>query len=255
VTDLTANEAEPGALEAGRQVATQLERSLGDALVAVYLHGSAVLGGFRWDRSDLDVLAVSRRALNDAEVAAIGGGLPALTYPANGLEFSLMTAEEARLTAPPSPRFQIHVTTRARDRVTKVVDGRRRGADPDLLLHIVACRERGVALLGPPPKQVFPEVSHALVLAAMEREIDWAVSHGPPPEYTVLTACRTWRYASEGVIGSKVEAGEWTLIRLGAEPVVTAALKRQRGGEAELTRTAVLDFVERMHSRLRGLPS
>jgi len=76
VTDLTANEAEPRALEAGRHVATQLGRSLGSALVAAYLYGSALLGGFRWDRSDLDVLAVSRRALNDAEVTAIGGGLP-----------------------------------------------------------------------------------------------------------------------------------------------------------------------------------
>ena len=252
MTNLTANEPEPRALEAGRHVATQLERSLGNALVAAYLHGSAVLGGFRWDRSDLDVLAVSGRALNDAEVAAIGGGLPALTYPANGLEFSLLTAEEARLTPPSSPRFQIHVTTRGWDRVTKVVDGRRRGGDPDLLLHIVACRERGVALIGPPPRQVFPEVSHAIVLAAMEREIDWAVSHEPPLEYTVLTACRAWRYACEGVIGSKVEAGEWALIKLGDEPVVTAALKRQRGGEAELTRTAVLDFAGRMHSRLGG---
>ncbi len=46
--------------------------------MAVYLHGSAVLGGFRWDRSDFDVLAVLEGSLSDAEVEGIVAGLAGL---------------------------------------------------------------------------------------------------------------------------------------------------------------------------------
>jgi predicted nucleotidyltransferase len=58
-----AEDARKAAREAGRA----LMNALGEDLVAVYLHGSAVLGGFRWDRSDLDILALTRAALSDRQ--------------------------------------------------------------------------------------------------------------------------------------------------------------------------------------------
>ena len=46
----------------------------------------------------------------------------------------------------------------------------------------------------------------------------------------VLTACRVWRFATDGVYCSKARAGRWALARDSTLTAVTAAL-RQRAGE------------------------
>ena len=61
------------AVACASSVASGLRVALRDDLLAVYLHGSAVLGGFRWDRSDLDVLVLTGRPLTDAQTLAAAG--------------------------------------------------------------------------------------------------------------------------------------------------------------------------------------
>lgn len=70
----TEHRPDEGALACASAVASRLKRALPDDLLAVYLHGSAVLGGFRWDRSDLDLLVLTGHPLTDAHTRA----LPAL---------------------------------------------------------------------------------------------------------------------------------------------------------------------------------
>ncbi|MGZ8515242.1 MAG: hypothetical protein ACXWXA_09400, partial [Candidatus Limnocylindrales bacterium] len=156
---------------AARAVARALRDALGEDLVAVYLHGSAVLGGFRWDRSDLDILALSRGALSDSQLRRIADGLALLSYPANGLEFSLMTAGEAAAPQLPAPRFQLHVTSDGWAHVGKVVDGRAREGDRDLVLDLTVCREYGLAVVGPPPMAALGVVPEETVLSVMRDEI------------------------------------------------------------------------------------
>jgi thioesterase domain-containing protein len=45
----------------------------------------------------------------------------------------------------------------------------------------------------------------------------------------VLTACRVWRFAVEGVHCSKTEAAHWALLQEPALPAVEAALRRRLG--------------------------
>ena len=52
-----------------------LKARLGDGLVGAYLHGSAVLGGWREDRSDVDVLAVCAAAVDDPGLEELVQGL------------------------------------------------------------------------------------------------------------------------------------------------------------------------------------
>ena len=58
---------------------------LADALVGVYPHGSLMLGGWRPDRSDIDVLVVVDRSLTSTQKSAVGGGVvrggPAVPWP------------------------------------------------------------------------------------------------------------------------------------------------------------------------------
>jgi predicted nucleotidyltransferase len=54
------------------RLAGDLDALLGDALTAAYLHGSAALGGWLGDRSDVDILFVvaDERAARDGVLSA-----------------------------------------------------------------------------------------------------------------------------------------------------------------------------------------
>ena len=231
------------AVEAAQEVTRALAGALGEDLLAVYLHGSGVLGGFRWDRSDLDILAVSRTLLSDPQFDGAVRALAPLRYPANGLEFSLMTVLEAARPDLPAPRFQLHQTTDGRDRAGRVVDGRARAGDPDLVLHLAVCREHGVAIVGPPPLVLLARVPNEVILAAMRDEIRWAREHAPL-EYLVLTSARAWLFFETHRTASKLEAGRWASERYERREVIEAALARQRGAEAEIPRGAADRLVE-----------
>jgi streptomycin 3"-adenylyltransferase len=235
-----------GALACASAVASRLQSALPDDLVAVYLHGSVILGGFRWDRSDLDVLVLIGRPLTDAQTLALPALLASVVYPSNGLELSVLTAAEAARPTFPEPRFQLHVATEGWDRRMKAVDGRARGGDRDLVLHLAVCRAAGLAVVGPPPTSTLAVVPVDEIRAAAIDEIRWAMEHDPPPEYVVLTAARAWRYVETGQIVSKTEAGRWAERRMPDTPVVAAALVRQQGGAVEIPRPAARSFAGRV---------
>jgi hypothetical protein len=222
---------------AARAVSRALRNALGNDLHAVYLHGSAVLGGFRWDRSDLDILALSRGAVSNEQVRRVVDALARLSYPANGLEFTLMTAQESAAPPAAAPRFQLHITTPGSGHPGRVVDGRTGAGDPDLVLHLAVGRQRGVTVFGPPPSVTLAAIRSEAVLAAMRDEIGWARANASL-EYFVLTCARAWLFAETRQIASKVEAGEWAAQRYPDPPVIAAALSRQRGADAVISRDA-----------------
>ena len=135
------------------RIAVALRDTLPSVLVGVYLHGSAALGDWIPRRSDLDILAVSSRGLSDPEVQSLVTSLLAPPSPpdAPALEFSLVTLDAVRAQLP-APPFELHLTNGI---AAKVVDGRAHPGDPDLVLHFEVCRTRGLALVGPPPDEVF----------------------------------------------------------------------------------------------------
>jgi streptomycin 3"-adenylyltransferase len=198
---------------------------LGEALVGVYPHGSLVLGGWRADRSDIDVLVVVDRILLPLEQSRLADAWTedALPCPGVGLELSVVTKETA---GSPSarPPFELHVTTAPQDR--KVVDGHGHPGELDLVLHFAVCRS-----LGHP---VFAHVPHRLVMAQLADELTWAVEHNPS-EYAVLNACRAWRYAVDRSLVSKVDGGRWAAERLDGPELglVRAALAAQTGAAAD----------------------
>jgi hypothetical protein len=216
-------------------VAAGLGRVLGPALVGVYLHGSAALGGWSAERSDVDLLGVVARPLERRAKRVISARLnhPSLTCPAPaGLELSLVTATVAA-DPPRRPPFELHLSTGPSPQTHL---GGPAAADPDLLLHFAVCRRAGVAVTGPDPVEVFAEPPRAWLLERAAAELRWAVRHGSFA-YRVLTACRAWRYLEDDVLGAKVESGRWARVRLadpsgpedppGAAALVDAAVAAQ----------------------------
>jgi len=158
-------------LSYARRVARLLRAARAD-LVGVYLHGSAVLGGFDPDRSDVDLLAVV--AGSDPGAQRDTGAALAATgalCPGTGLEASVITAATAADVG--GCAFEVHVGTAGRT----VVTGAGHDGDPDLVLHVAVCREHAVAVAGPPPREVFGAVPPGRVRAALADELRWGRDH------------------------------------------------------------------------------
>ena len=232
-------------------VAARTADLLGHALVGVYLHGSAVLGGYAPSRSDIDLLVVTTGPLDHDPKQQLCHELaaPALPCPATGLELSIVT-RDTTLNPTPSPAFELHLTT-GQD-TTRIVDGLDHRGDPDLLLHFAVCRDHaGTISSGPPPPTVFAPVPRGWLLAGLVRELEWAERHGTI-EYRVLNSCRAWRFAAEGVLCSKLDGGRWAHDRLDDPSVVDIALDRQQGrSDLVPDQTKVSALVQHVLRRLR----
>lgn len=212
-------------------------------VTGIYLHGSAVLGGYNSDRSDLDVLVVVPKPMTEAQRAATAKTLSdeALPCPATGLEMSIVTEAVAANPDVAAPPFELHMTTAATD--SKIVDGRDHEGDPDLVLHFAVCREKGENLARHPAKSsledVFGAVPRRRITAQLRQELGWAEA---PRHYAVLNASRAWMYAVTRQLVSKVTGGAWALRRMqsddemtdqgGRMALIRAALAKQTGDEA-----------------------
>jgi hypothetical protein len=194
-------------------------------VVGVYLHGSAVLGGFRAGASDLDVLAVVARPGPGVVQQAMGAALAAVGgCPGTGLEMSVITAATAAVLG--DCRFEVHVNTTGPQVV--IVPGAGHHGDRDLVLHCEVCRQHALPVAGPPAGRVFGAVPCDRVIAAMIRDVRWAVDGGYAT-YAVLNACRAARFADDRRLCSKLDGGRWYLNLCPDDPVVTAALAHQQG--------------------------
>jgi Domain of unknown function (DUF4111) len=210
------------------KLASGLVRALGPVLTGLYLHGSAALGGWSAELSDVDLLGVVARPLGRREKLAAAARLlhPALACPAErGLELSLVTAAVAA--APPRlPPFELHVNTGPPEPGHNL--GGPGATDPDLLLYFAVCRRSGLAVTGAPPGEVFAEPPRDWLLELAAAELRWAVRHGSFAD-RVLNACRAWRLAEEDVLCSKLDGGHWARRRLADPSLVDAALAARRG--------------------------
>jgi streptomycin 3"-adenylyltransferase len=209
------------------------------ALLGAYLHGSAALGGFLPGRSDVDLLAVTRRPVDQPRLAAAIRSAATAGCPGTGLEMSVITAATARdLGGCP---FELHLTTAPSD--DKTVLGRGHPGDPDLVLHVAVCRQEGIAVAGPPPSRVFGAVPRRRVLTAMVDELRWGLDHAGEA-YAVLNACRALRYLDDGILCSKQAAGTWARPRHPDRPVIARALARHRAGDDGPATPAAVGLVD-----------
>lgn len=225
----------------GAAVAHELAVVRGAQLLGVYLHGSAVLGGWRSAVSDVDLLVLLNHGVTASTVQALATAAASTIErcPGTGLELSFVTRQSAASPRAPWP-FVAHVAGSPTGPPTVVLGDQREG-DPDLRLHYAVTRAAGVALLGPPAVEVVGLIPRSTVLAAMAEELSWGLQHASM-HYTLLNACRAVAYAVDGRLISKLAGGQWALQRqTGPVERIERALAAQVG-----TRPAVpLDVADR----------
>jgi streptomycin 3"-adenylyltransferase len=228
-----------GLREYAARLAGDLDALLGGALAAAYLHGSAALGGWLAERSDVDILFVAGDDLSGQASLAGSGQLEAacglLTRsgarcPGRGLEASIVTISQAARPAPPWA-FVLHAGFGDGGRT--LVRGDTVPGDPDLLMHYAVCRAAGITVAGPPPAAVIGAVRRPQILAYLAGELGWGLANAPE-SYAVLNACRALVYLNEGRIVSKVAGGLAALDRgIGPAGVLRRALDQQQARAAE----------------------
>ena len=222
----------------GREVAAHLEALLKSDFIGAYFVGSIALGGYVPGESDLDIVAVSAHHMVDELKRSVAEDLLDLTgaCPARGLEFTLYRREVAASTSKGTD-FEVNVNGGPRMPPSINLDAREQPSFWYVIDRTIAHR-CGVAIRGAPASDVFADAPRQTLLDAMVESMGWHRQHEGATLYSVLNASRAWRYADEGVLGSKLDGAAWARERWRRPALIDAAVKLRHG------RTALLDAHE-----------
>ena len=235
------------------------KESLGENLTGVYLHGSAAMGCFHQESSDLDLILVTEgRISNGAKLAFMERALALnAEAPAKGLEFSAALREACNPFVYPTP-FELHFSNahlRAYQEDPVRYIERMRGVDKDLAAHFTVIRAWGIALCGDAIPQVFGPVPRRDYLDSIWHDVEDACREiVRDPVYYTLNLCRVLAQAEAGLVLSKRDGGRWALGRLpeAHRSAAAAALRGYETGTAEkIPATTLSHFAEYMLSEIR----
>jgi hypothetical protein len=235
----------------GDRLTDALARLLGGDLVGAYFVGSVALGGFVPRESDLDVVAVCREALTPAQAESVASAVVEVSdaCPARGVEFTLYRREVVR-SPPVAADFEVNANGGPRMPATVHLDAEQEPGFWYVLDRAIAHRS-GLTISGPPASTVFADVPRVTLLEAMAESMAWHRAHERATLYSVLNACRAWRFAEEDVLGSKLEGAAWARGRWVDPAVIDAAVALRRGGAASLDEAAVDELLAAVTDRLR----
>lgn len=236
-------------------VTGKVREVLGEDLHAAYLHGSVAYGGFVRDRSDVDIMAVCRRPLPVERKRALAGALSreAIACPTRGLEFVLYS-RAAVATPSRMPRFEFNLNAGPRMPYHLSLDP---ASEPAhwFVLDVSIAREHGLRLAGPPAREVLAPIPRPWLLDALEDSLEWHADHESLIHYSVLNACRSWRYAEEGVWSSKDVAAGWARARTQDPSIIDSALAIRSGNYSlPLDPAEVRAFVLDVKARVERAP-
>jgi hypothetical protein len=215
---------------------------VGEDVVGVYLHGSLALGCFNPALSDIDLFVVTRKALTPEQRQALGRVL----CRSRRIEISFLAAPSLHPWRHPAP-YDLHFTGSDGNMLGP-------GEDHDLAAHVSVTRHAGVALFGPQPTDVFPEVPWEDYEDSLRRDLAWSRDHATEL-YGVLSPARIWATLTTKEIHSKESGAAWALERSPADfrPPLERALAMYRTGDQQhaFDREEVLRFADFVNDQLR----
>lgn len=231
------------------ELALRLARQLGGDLLGLYLFGSLATGGFLAGRSDVDLLAVLRAGVTDAELPALESLHAAFAeeHPdwVERVEVGYV-GRDVLQTFGGVPSGPIAVISPGEPLNIK-------DATPDWTLNWRGVVTSGRAVLGPPPLELGPPVGTREFRRAVAAQLDaWkrdarapTVKYVPAQQgYIVVTLCRALHALATGETTSKERAVAWTVERYPQwATLVTDALAAYRADLDERQRV-LLGFVD-----------
>jgi streptomycin 3"-adenylyltransferase len=201
-----------------------LRDSLGEALVGVYLFGSATSSGLK-PRSDLDVMVVSCTPMTLDQKAHLISKLLGLSCDPRHLEVTIVIQSDVRPWRYP-PRMELQYGDWWRKEFERGNLQPWEERNPDLASLISMVLDASTVLYGPPPDEVFDRVPRADYTKALHEGIGGLMVDLPSDTTNVvLTLARIWSGLATGGSRSKDAAADWVLPHLPAEhrPVLEEA--------------------------------
>ncbi|MFG2766040.1 aminoglycoside adenylyltransferase family protein [Streptomyces rubiginosohelvolus] len=239
-------------------------RVLGGNLIGAYLHGSSVLGGLK-PASDVDVLLVSRRPMDERERRALLEGLLSISGSgdaARPVELTVVVQSEVRpWRYPPTCDFLYGEWLRAEYEAGTVP---RAEPMPDLALLISMTLTGDSPLTGPRPAQVLDPVPHSdLVRASVAGVPELLDDLEGDTRNVLLTFARIWATLATGRIMPKDAAADWAVGQLPPEHRAVLEHARQlylncsykEESWSEALRTQVRPHVDRVLAEIERLSS
>jgi hypothetical protein len=239
----------------GEAVAEVLHDTVGGNLVGTWFVGSIALGGYVAGQSDIDIVAVCDVALTRPQKQHVAAAVVEVstTCPARGLEFTLYRREVAG-SLPVGADFEVNANGGPRMPRAIHLDSAAESGFWYVLDRAIAHRA-GVVISGPPPSELFTDVPRPALLDALYQSMAWHRIHEKATLYSVLNACRAWRFVDEGVLGSKLDGAAWARERWPDTDVIDAAVALRRGKDAAaLPESAVDELLSAVLARLAEAP-
>lgn len=234
-----------------------LRRTFGEALLAVYLHGSAVSGALG-PQSDIDLLAVvegglsrDRRDLLVRELLALSARHPAVPGGPRCLEVMVFSrADLADGTYPARAAFVYGEWLRE---AFEAGDSAAPGRDPEFSLLLAQAAREAVPLIGPERGALLPEVGPQTIGRALRDALPGLVEGLEGDERNVLlTLARMWYTARTGSFAAKDAAAAWAMARLSdGDAALIEQARRAYLGEVAEDWGRQGDAVRRLADRLR----
>lgn len=204
------------------------DQILHEDLIGFYLHGSFAMGGFNPNKSDIDILVVTKNALsieNKRKLANLFLVYSSHPFP---VEISFLDKKQLDNWRYPTP-YDFHYSEYWREKYEVDISQGKIGCfggeekfDADLAAHITVTNQRGICLLGSPIEEVFPEVPPSHYISSIMSDFEECLENiEHDPIYCTLNLIRVYWYLKEGTISSKEEAGKWGLIHLPKECLST----------------------------------
>jgi hypothetical protein len=105
-------------------------------------------------------------------------------------------------------------------------------ADPRFwfVVDVSIARQQALSLAGPSAADAFPPLPEGLVRSALRDSMAWYAQEGGSLAQTVLSATRTWAWATDGRWRSKADSARWARDRLADPSPVDRALALREGG-------------------------
>ncbi|CAL9671746.1 aminoglycoside adenylyltransferase family protein [Streptomyces sp. enrichment culture] len=201
-----------------QQIVELVDGVLGQDVIGTCLHGSSVLGGLR-PASDLDVLVVSRRRMDEQDRRTLLGGLLRISGSQNKVrpvELTVVVQNEVRpWRYPPTGDFLYGEWLRAEYEAGEVPQPE---PMPDLALLITMALAGDRPLTGPHPAEILDPVPQADLVRASVAGIPGLLDDlDSDTRNVLLTLARIWTTLATGQIKSKDAAADWALAQLPPE--------------------------------------
>lgn len=232
----------------------------GDNLTGIYLHGSAAMGCYNPNKSDIDLIVVVESDISDAQKTGFMNVVVRLNAvaPKKGIEVSIVKRCHCDPFVFPTP-FELHFSP---THLQRYLDDPQRyiatmhGVDADLAAHFTVINKYGVALCGKNIRDVFCEVPYDCYIAAVMSDIENAESDiFDQPVYVALNLCRTLAFVAEGLYLSKRDGGEWALRNKSTQEysdIISAALNSYcSDAEPVIDKIRAKEFAKAMLSEIK----